>query len=99
MQHKTTRRQTLKTPGQAGKALPFLGAEDFVGNINKTPYEVHVFSKHLQWLDYENMAKTASENGFDGVDLTVRPKGHVLPEKVNADMKNDLMNLNKYMQP
>ena len=32
------------------------------------------------------MAEAAAEMGFDGVDLTVRPKGHVLPEKVESDL-------------
>jgi L-ribulose-5-phosphate 3-epimerase len=45
-----------------------------------------VFSKHLQWLDYDAMAETAAEIGFDGVDLSVRPGGHVLPERVTDDL-------------
>jgi len=32
------------------------------------------------------MSEAAKEMGFDGVDLTVRPKGHVLPERVNEDL-------------
>jgi len=48
--------------------------------------EVHIFSKHLQFLDYAGMAKAAGKIGFDGVDLTVRPKGHVLPERVISDL-------------
>lgn len=46
----------------------------------------HVFSKHLQFLEYEAMAKAAAEIGFDGVDLSVRPGGHVLPENVVVDL-------------
>jgi sugar phosphate isomerase/epimerase len=49
-------------------------------------HTVHVFSKHLQWLDYDGMAETAAEIGFDGVDLTVRPGGHVLPERAEDDL-------------
>ena len=45
-----------------------------------------VFSKHLQWLDYGAMAETAAEIGFDGVDIPVRPGGHVLPERVEDDL-------------
>ena len=45
-----------------------------------------VFSKHLQFLDYEPMAAAAAEIGFEGVDLTVRPDGHVLPENAAADL-------------
>ena len=47
---------------------------------------IHVFSKHLQFLDYKDMAEAAAEVGFDGVDLAVRPKGHVLPENVETDL-------------
>ncbi len=32
------------------------------------------------------MAATAAKLGFDGVDLTVRSKGHVLPERVEEDL-------------
>jgi sugar phosphate isomerase/epimerase len=32
------------------------------------------------------MAETAAELGFDGVDLTVRNRGHVLPERVEDDL-------------
>ena len=47
---------------------------------------LHVFSKHLQFLDYQTAARVAAEIGFDGVDLTVRPRGHVLPENVATDL-------------
>src|SRR5690606_23791876 len=43
-------------------------------------------SKHLQFLDYQEMAAKAAEIGFAGVDLTVRPGGHVLPENVRRDL-------------
>jgi len=48
--------------------------------------KVSIFSKHLHWLNYADMATLAAEMGFDGVDLTVRPDGHVLPENVTADL-------------
>lgn len=47
---------------------------------------VSVFSKHLQYLDYRALAETIAEAGFDGIDLTVRPGGHVLPERVKDDL-------------
>jgi hypothetical protein len=34
----------------------------------------------------EKSAKAASEIGFNGIDLTVRQKGHVLPENVVKDL-------------
>ncbi|MBX2817633.1 MAG: sugar phosphate isomerase/epimerase [Saprospiraceae bacterium] len=48
--------------------------------------ETHIFSKHLQFLPYEEMAVKASEIGFDGVELTVRPKGHVEPAEVRENL-------------
>jgi len=47
---------------------------------------VNVFSKHFQWLDHNGMAEAIAEVGFDGVDLTVRRGGHVLPERVEEDL-------------
>jgi sugar phosphate isomerase/epimerase len=48
--------------------------------------KISIFSKHLQFLDWNGLAETAAEIGFDGVDLTVRPGGHVLPERVAGDL-------------
>lgn len=48
--------------------------------------KVFIFSKHLQFLDYKGMCEAAKEIGFDGLDLTVRPKGHVLPKNVEEDL-------------
>ena len=45
-----------------------------------------VFSKHLHFLDYKALARTCRELGLDGVDLTVRPGGHVLPEQVETKL-------------
>lgn len=51
-----------------------------------TGTKICIFSKHLQWLNYEEMARVAADLGFDGIDLTVRPGGHVLPENVERDL-------------
>lgn len=53
---------------------------------DKEAFKISIFSKHLHWLDYPEMAKVAATMGFDGVDLTVRPNGHVLPERVEQDL-------------
>jgi L-ribulose-5-phosphate 3-epimerase len=45
-----------------------------------------LFSKHLQKLNYPELAKALRQLGYEGVDLTVRPAGHVLPEKVGEDL-------------
>ena len=49
--------------------------------------KISVFSKTLHWIeDYQTLANTVAELGFDGIDLTVRPDGHVSPEKVEIDL-------------
>lgn len=47
---------------------------------------LHCFSKSFQWLGYDAMAELLAQAGFGGIDLTVRPKGHVLPERVEQDL-------------
>jgi len=44
------------------------------------------FSKHFQWLNVGEAAKLAAEIGYDGLDLTVRTGGHVLPERAVDDL-------------
>jgi len=45
-----------------------------------------LFSKHLPKLNYDELGRTLKQLGFDGVDLSVRPGGHVLPERVTEDL-------------
>ena len=47
---------------------------------------VCVFTKPLQWLSYEKLAAQVADFGFDGIEGTVRPGGHVLPERVQQDL-------------
>ena len=85
-----SRRRFLSTGVRV--ATPLLLAGTLAGKLSAATgaqlhwQTVHIFSKHLQWLDYAGMAETAAEVGFDGVDLTVRPGGHVLPERVEDDL-------------
>ena len=72
----------------AGTTLPWPAMARMTASENKAEgsIKICIFSKHLQWLDYHQMARTAREIGFDGIDLTVRPRGHVLPERVREDL-------------
>jgi sugar phosphate isomerase/epimerase len=85
-----TRRDLLKLSTMAALGTTSLaGLADTV--IKPAPgtdadLEIFIFSKHLQFLGYKDMSEAAKEMGFDGVDLTVRPKGHVLPENVAEDL-------------
>jgi sugar phosphate isomerase/epimerase len=40
----------------------------------------------LPKLNYAELARAVKQIGFEGVDLTVRPGGHVLPERATEDL-------------
>jgi len=63
--------------------------------VDPEAFKISIFSKHLQWLDYNGMSKALGEIGFDGVDLTVRPQGHVLPERVEEDLPKAVESVEK----
>jgi sugar phosphate isomerase/epimerase len=44
------------------------------------------FSKHLPRMDGRGLGRSLKTLGFGGVDLTVRPKGHVEPARVTQDL-------------
>jgi sugar phosphate isomerase/epimerase len=44
------------------------------------------FSKPLPEMDWRRLAESAKRVGFDGIDLTVRPEGHVRPERAAEDL-------------
>ncbi len=85
------RRDFLKTTGTgligsvfASALVPGIGMAGDTGGSG-TP-GIHLFSKHLQFLDYPEMARAAAAIGLDGLDLTVRPGGHVDPENFERDL-------------
>ena len=53
---------------------------------SKEKLKVAIFSKHLHFLQGDELAKSAAEIGFDGLDLTVRKGGHVEPERVRQEL-------------
>jgi len=48
--------------------------------------EFCLFSKHLPELAWGDLGKAVKDAGFEGVDLTVRAGGHVLPERAPDDL-------------
>ncbi|MBS3772335.1 MAG: TIM barrel protein [Bacteroidales bacterium] len=85
-----SRRNFIKTMGAAGAGVSLLGMKNplfFQGNTSQQQHwKIFMFSKHLQFLSYEETAETMKEAGLAGADLTVRPGGHVLPEHVTTDL-------------
>ena len=82
------RRNFIKNVGVGSIVLPIapLYVRKCRQDQQQEPLEVHLFSKHLQFLNLKEAGQIAAEIGFDGLDLTVRPKGHVLPENVKSGL-------------
>lgn len=69
-----------------------LGAEGPGSGFRGTPC---LFSKHLAGLDAGHLGRAVKALGFAGVDLTVRPGGHVAPERAASDLPPFLSTLRK----
>ena len=65
------------------RALPLRAADE---EPAQHKLKVAIFSKHLQFLAGEELAKAAADIGFDGIDITVRKGGHVDPGRVSQDL-------------
>jgi L-ribulose-5-phosphate 3-epimerase len=63
------------------------GANDGVnGNPVAATPPFCFFSKHLPDLSWTDLATAIVDMGYDGIDLTVRPGGHVTPERAAQDL-------------
>ncbi len=94
-----SRRNFTKMSALLAGSIPLMGFQNVILNSNQIrndSIKVHLFSKHLQFLDYNAMSEVAAEMGFDGLDLTVRPKGHVLPNKVEGDLSKAVAAMKKH---
>jgi len=82
-----SRRNFIKTAtigvtgiGLAGRSM----ASELLSSTKKHP--IHIFTKCLQFLNYNELAEVLAKEGFDGADLAVRPGGQILPENVKTDL-------------
>lgn len=57
-----------------------------LGEAKKKSFEFCAFIKFLQDLPYSDLAREINELGFNGIEATVRDRGHVLPERVEDDL-------------
>jgi len=78
-----TRRDFLATACAAGAGVR-------PGDSADTPRPLSgpicLFSKHLPELNWADLARATKDLGFDGIDLTVRKGGHVLPEQAPVNL-------------
>jgi sugar phosphate isomerase/epimerase len=55
-------------------------------SVKALQMQVCVFTKCLQFLDYERLGETLAFTGFDGADLPVRPDGLIRPDNVEIEL-------------
>ena len=79
-----TRRDFLKASAVAGVAATVSPLRAQAAAAKKNP--ITLFSKHAHWLTPEEFAPLLREVGFDGVELSVRNGGHVLPGEAAAKL-------------
>jgi sugar phosphate isomerase/epimerase len=74
--------------GGAGRTRPRLHAQADSQAAGGGKLKVDIYSRHLQWLrTADEVADAATEMGFDGVNVTVRPyPGHVDPDNVAKEL-------------
>jgi sugar phosphate isomerase/epimerase len=91
-----TRREFVRTAGAAGACAAVSPRLSWIeANVGlsadasaKAEFRgtICFFSKHLPDLDGRAMARALKPLGFAGIDLTVRPKGHVEPARVRESL-------------
>jgi sugar phosphate isomerase/epimerase len=85
-----TRRDWIRTTGQAILAAGLAPRVATSASEPATGSIFCLFSKHLPELGWSELAQAVKDAGFEGVDLTVRPQGHVLPERATNDLPRAL---------
>ncbi len=75
----------ITTAATAGAALLPATARATANKLSNVQ-SMNFFTKPLHWMNYDQLAESVAKLGLDGFDLTVRPKGHVLPENVERDL-------------
>ena len=91
-----SRRKFIKTTA-AGIAGITFGSHVLASVISAKEklHPIHLFTKCLQFLDYDEMAEAVAKQGFDGADLTVRTGGQIFPENVETDLPKAVKALRK----
>lgn len=84
-----TRRELLERAAKSALAAAAVSSRIEATPPAQTPTEgptFCLFSKHLPELKWADVGRAVKDAGFDGVDLTVRAGGHVLPERAPDDL-------------
>ena len=78
----------------AGAALLLGGASSVRAAQSKL--KIAIFSKHLQFVQGDELPKAAAEIGFDAIDIAVRKGGHIEPERVRQELPSLVAAIRKH---
>ena len=83
-----TRRQFVRATAAAGAVAGGLVSRHLDTHAASAGFRgtLCLFSKHLPSLEAQPLARAVKSLGFAGIDLTVRPGGHVAPERAAEDL-------------
>lgn len=84
------RRRFIGTAAAAVAAAGVSGKLAVADSAAATQPHLCSFIKFVQSLSYNDMAAAIKDVGFDGIESTVRKKGHVLPERVEEDLPKQM---------
>lgn len=76
--------------------LTTVAAAPALGQAPRAKPVLCIFSKHMARFAWDELGEQAKRLGFAGVDLTVRPKGHVLPERVTEDLPRAVESIRRH---
>src|SRR5258708_5777067 len=80
------RRRFIETAAAAGTLAALSPRAALFGEAPGFRGTLCFFSKHLPGMDAHRLGRTLKTLGFGGVDLTVRPGGHIDPKRVAQDL-------------
>lgn len=81
------RRKFIKEVTAGAMVMPFTGLRGLGSRTFKSEgYPIFFFTKPLDGLELEEMSGVLADSGVDGFDLSVRPGGRVVPERVKEDL-------------
>lgn len=89
MNKQVSRREFLSSATALAAVVPAsVGRAAAAPRVASGPFRgtLCLFSKCVPQLNWRELAQSAKSAGFGGIDLTVRRRGHVLPERAPTDL-------------
>lgn len=76
----------MRTRRQFLAALPLAGLPALSLSAAEGPFRIVTFTKYFQHLSFEALADAMAEIGLNGIEVAIRPKGHIEPQHVEEEL-------------